>query len=113
MMETSDKTFPEDLRHAGSVAVVVFWAEWARGRRELHDFHARAVDRLGALPVLAVNTDANPVTTHAYDVHRVPTVAIITADGVAWRTEGALDVDAFEHAWRAAHADPSGPDSGA
>jgi thioredoxin 1 len=99
MLESSDKTFSEDLRRAGRRAVLVFWAPWARQCKDVSRFCRAAGQVAGEFGVIAVNTDTNPVTAHAYHVQRVPTVSIVRDGGVVWTTEGIPEIDILQSAW--------------
>jgi thioredoxin-like negative regulator of GroEL len=101
MLESSDKTFHDDLRRAGRRAVLVFWAEWARRSKDVSHFCRTAEQMAGDAAVLSVNTDLNPVTVHAFQVQRVPTVAIVADGAVVWTIEGLPEQEAFQSAWRA------------
>lgn len=101
-MESSDRTFAEDIQRAGRPVVVVFWAQWARNCRDMEAWLDRLVRRLGDVPVITINTDTNPMTTNAHGVHCVPTLAIVTPTGVAWRVEGPPDVESLVAAWNKA-----------
>lgn len=101
MLESSDKTFSEDVRRAGRRAVLVFWAPWARQCKDVSCFCRAAGQVAGEQAVLSLNTDTNPVTAHAYHVQRVPTVSIIADGTVVWTTEGLPEADALQAAWNA------------
>lgn len=104
MLESSDKTFPEDLRRAGRRAVLVFWARWARQYKDVGQFCRAAGQIAGDESVLTLDTDTNPVTAQAYHVQRVPTVAIVTDGKVVWTTEGLPETESLRAAWQAANA---------
>jgi thioredoxin 1 len=99
MMESSDKTFQEDIARAGLPVLVVFHAGWSRPCRGLSAWLQEVRGRIGPVRVVSLNTDTNPVTATAYHVNRVPTVAVLTRDGVAWRSDGPPDPDSVVSAW--------------
>lgn len=102
MLESSDKTFSEDLRRAGRRAVLVFWAPWARQCKDVSRFCRAAGQIAGDEAIIALNTDTNPVTAHAYHIQRVPTVKIITDGSVVWTTEGLPETEDLQNALQAA-----------
>lgn len=102
MTESTDKSFADDLRRAGRRAVLVFWAEWARESKDVRRFCSAAGQLVGEDAVLALNTDTNPMTAHAFHVQRVPTVSIVADGKVTWTIEGLPEADTFQSAWHAA-----------
>jgi thioredoxin 1 len=75
VVEVSDASFAEEVRGADRAGLVEFTAEWCPPCRQLAPVLAAVADEYrDRLKVVALDVDANPRTTAAYNVHSMPTL---------------------------------------
>lgn len=87
---TSDATFGADVLASGIPVLVEFTAGWCPPCRMIAPVLAQiAAEQVGRLRVLAIDVDENPLTTRAYGVMGMPTLALFVAGEVVTTVVGA------------------------
>ncbi|WP_116452194.1 thioredoxin family protein [Blastococcus litoris] len=87
---TSDATFRDDVLTSDLPVLVEFTATWCPPCRMLAPVLARiAADLAGRLRIVAMDVDENPLTTRAYGVMGMPTMALFVDGEVVTTLTGA------------------------
>ena len=87
---TTDSTFAADVLAGDLPVLVEFTASWCPPCRMIAPVLARiAEEQAGRLRVVALDVDANPVTTRRYGVLGMPTLALFVRGEVVTTVVGA------------------------
>lgn len=87
---TTDSTFADDVLTSRVPVLVDFTAAWCPPCRMIEPVLERiADDEAGRLRLVSLDTDTNPVTTAAYGVTGMPTLALFVDGEVAVQFTGA------------------------
>ncbi|SOE03824.1 thioredoxin family protein [Blastococcus haudaquaticus] len=87
---TSDATFRDDVLASAVPVLVEFTATWCPPCRMIAPVLAQiAAEQTGRLRVLAIDVDENPLTTRAYGVMGMPTLALFVGGEVVTTVVGA------------------------
>jgi thioredoxin 1 len=82
LQEITDADFETEVLSADIPVLVEFWAQWCGPCHQIAPALAKIADeRAGALRVVKVNSDENPITSSRYRVMGLPTM-LVFRDGV-------------------------------
>ncbi|GAA3663654.1 thioredoxin [Nocardioides ginsengisoli] len=82
LQEITDADFETEVLGADVPVLVEFWAQWCGPCHQIAPALAKIADeRAGALRVVKVNSDENPITSSRYRVMGLPTM-LVFRDGV-------------------------------
>jgi thioredoxin 1 len=82
LQEITDADFETEVLGSDQPVLVEFWAQWCGPCHQVAPVLAKIADeRRGALRVVKVNSDENPVTSARYRVMGLPTM-LVFRDGV-------------------------------
>jgi thioredoxin 1 len=77
ILQGSDATFDEDVLKSEIPVLVDFWAPWCGPCRMIApSVEAIAAERAGALKVVKLNVDDNPVTSQKFGIMGIPTLIL-------------------------------------
>ena len=97
-LDTSDKSFAEDVLKADVPVLVDFWAPWCgpcRMAGPIIEKVAEKVHRMGKAKVVKLNVDENPVTPGQYGISGIPTILIFRKGSVAKQLVGVQSEAAY------------------
>lgn len=78
--QLTDLNFQETI-DKGGIVFVDFWAEWCGPCRMFAPIYEKAAEKHTDITFAKVNTDENPATASAWQIHAIPTLMIFR-DGV-------------------------------
>ncbi len=89
--KVTDDTFERDVLQSGTPVLVDFWAEWCGPCKSIGPaIEELAAELQGAVSVVKLNIDDNPMTTGRFGIRGVPTLMIFKEGKVAATQVGAI-----------------------
>lgn len=99
LLDVTDRTFTAEVIQSPIPVVVDFWAEWCAPCRAIHPFLVAIADELkGAVKLVRIDVDANPVSTQQFRIQRIPTLIVFKGGKVVAQTGGASSKEALQRA---------------
>jgi len=93
---TKDSTFDEDVSSSKIPVIVDFWAEWCGPCKQIGPILDQISDeKKGAINILKLNIDQNPLTPQKYNVRGIPTLMLFNKGKLVDTKVGSLPKSAL------------------
>lgn len=90
----TDDNFEAEVLKSGKVVLVDFWATWCGPCRVQSPIVEELAKDVGdTYKIGAMEVDANPKMTQAFNILSIPTLMIFKGGNVAWRSSGLTQKD--------------------
>jgi thioredoxin 1 len=92
----TDGSFEAEVLHNPRPVIVEYWAEWCGPCRMLSPVLEQIAEELdGAVDVVKINSDENPLTAQRYGILAVPTTSVFSGGEVVKQILGAKSKSAL------------------
>ncbi len=95
--DIQDADFEQEVLKSEAPVIIDFWAEWCAPCRAISPIIKELAERhAGAIKIVKMNIDENPLTPGKYGVRSIPTVLSFKGGAVVEQITGARPARAFE-----------------